>query len=101
MATIVTDHPDAAGKLEVIQIDVSNDASCAAAAASLSTKGVTLFAVVNNAGCQLAHGNGGGIEGLLNTNFYGMRYRPAAAAAAAYRHIRRPEACYGSNDWSD
>ena len=75
MAAIVADHPDAAGKLEVIQLDVSSDASCASAAASLSARGVTLFALVNNAACGLAHADVGGTEGLLNTNFYGMRRR--------------------------
>ena len=41
---ILDDFPDAAGKIEVLQIDVTDDASCAAAAAALKVKGlVTLI----------------------------------------------------------
>jgi len=71
----ITDaFPDAAGKIEMVQIDVTDDASCAAAAESLKAKGVTLYALVNNAGMGLAQpGAGGGPDAILNTNFYGPK----------------------------
>jgi NAD(P)-dependent dehydrogenase (short-subunit alcohol dehydrogenase family) len=48
--SIVDDVPAAAGKIEVLLVDVSNDASCTAAAATLQAKGVVLYGLVNNAG---------------------------------------------------
>jgi len=47
-------HPEAAGNIEVLKIDISDDASCAAAAETLKAKGVKLYAVCNNAGIGLA-----------------------------------------------
>merc|ERR1712166_1675710 len=73
MATIVDAFPAAAGNIEVVQIDVSDDASCAAAAEAIKAKGVTLYALVNNAGVGLAHGEVGGPIGILNTNLYGPK----------------------------
>jgi len=70
----ITDaFPDAAGKIEMVQIDVTDDASCAAAAESLKAKGVTLYALVNNAGMGLAQPGAGGPDAILNTNFYGPK----------------------------
>jgi NAD(P)-dependent dehydrogenase (short-subunit alcohol dehydrogenase family) len=72
----ITDEcPEAAGKIEVLEIDVSNDASCAAAAASLKAKGVTLYALCNNAGMGLAQGEAAGAttEQILNTNYLGPK----------------------------
>ena len=57
MKTIVDASPDVASKIEVLQVDVSDQASVAAAAETLKAKGVTLYALVNNAGIGLAHGN--------------------------------------------
>jgi NAD(P)-dependent dehydrogenase (short-subunit alcohol dehydrogenase family) len=57
----------------VVQIDVTDDASCKAAAASLKDKGVTLYALVNNAGMGLAQPGAGGMEEILNTNYYGPK----------------------------
>ena len=71
VARIVDAFPSAAGKIEFLQVDVSDDASCVAAAAALQSKGASLYAVVNNAGVGLAHGDVGGVETILNTNFLG------------------------------
>lgn len=75
LKSITDAHPDAAGKIEVLQIDVADDASCAAAAAALKDKGVTLYALVNNAGLGLAQEEAGGasVEKILNTNFLGPK----------------------------
>jgi len=73
MATIVDAFPAAAGNIEVVQIDVSDDASCAAAAEAIKAKGVTLYCLVNNAGVGLAHGDVGGVESILNTNYLGPK----------------------------
>merc|ERR1712226_577931 len=75
---IVDEFPAAAGKIEMLQIDVSDDASCAAAAAELKAKGVSLCALVNNAGLGLAQdearsAGGAGPDKILNTNFYGPK----------------------------
>ena len=73
MATIVESFPETASRIEVLEIDVANDGSCAAAAEKLRSKGVTLYALVNNAGAGLSHGDVGGVSGILNTNFYGPK----------------------------
>eukprot|EP00941_MAST-03F_sp_MAST-3F-sp1_P003633 g3633.t1 len=66
----VTDkHPS--GNIELIDIDVSSDASVLAAAESLKTKGVTLYALVNNAGVGFKTGID--VKGLLEVNFYGPK----------------------------
>ena len=70
---IVDAHPEAAGRIETLQIDVTDDASCAAAAAALKAKGVTLYALVNNAGMGLAQEGAGGVDAILNTNYYGPK----------------------------
>ena len=54
MKQITDAHPDCAGRIEVLSIDVSDDASVAAAAGKLKAKGVTLYALVNNAGRTFA-----------------------------------------------
>ena len=65
----ITDvHPEVAKSLEVIQIDVSDQASVTAAAATMKSKNITLYALVNNAGVGLnASGD------VLPTNFYGPK----------------------------
>lgn len=69
----ITDaHPDVSGNIELVDIDVTDDASVAAAAASLKAKGVKLYALVNNAGVGFKTG-GGVQEGLLQCNFYGPK----------------------------
>jgi len=72
---ILDDFPDAAGKIEVLQIDVTDDASCAAAAAALLAKGVCLYALVNNAGLGLnqAEAASADIHSILNTNYNGPK----------------------------
>jgi len=59
----------------MLQIDVTDDASCAAAAAALKAKGVSLYALVNNAGMGLAQEGAAEVkpDTLLNTNFYGPK----------------------------
>jgi len=69
--SIVDDVPAAAGKIEVLLVDVSNDASCTAAAATLQAKGVVLYGLVNNAGVGLGHGDVGGVDAIMNTNYKG------------------------------
>ena len=71
--SILEEVPDKAGNIEVLQIDVSDDASCVAAANFLKAKKVTLFALVNNAGVGLAHGDIGGVQTILNTNYLGPK----------------------------
>lgn len=72
LKTITDAFRDTASKIELLQIDVGDDASCAAAAASLKAKGVTLYALVNNAGTGLSHK---GIETpeIFNTNYKGPK----------------------------
>lgn len=73
--SITDECPEAAGKIEMLQIDVTDDASCAAAAAALKAKGVSLYALVNNAGMGLAQEGAAEVkpDTLLNTNFYGPK----------------------------
>ena len=68
--SILSSNPTANGKLEMLNIDVCDDASCASAASSLKAKGVTLYALVNNAGIGLAH-DGITSADIMNTNYKG------------------------------
>ena len=52
--------------VELLEIDVSSDASVAAAAAAVKAKGVTLYGLVNNAGVGLKTSGD-----IMNTNFKG------------------------------
>ena len=71
---ILAEVPAAAGKIELLAIDVTDDASVSAAAASLKAKGVTLYGLVNNAGVGLAQaGAPSGPEEILATNLYGVK----------------------------
>jgi carbonyl reductase 1 len=68
LKSIIDAHPDKAEHIEVIQIDVGDDTSVAAAADVMKNKGITLYALVNNAGVGLnATGE------VLPTNFYGPK----------------------------
>lgn len=78
LASIVSAFPEVAGKIEVLVIDVNDDASVAAAADSLKAKNVKLYAVVNNAGVGLAHGDLGGAEPIIETNYRGPKRVTAA-----------------------
>ena len=73
--SIIEECPEATGKIEMLQVDVSDDASVTAAAAALKAKGVKLYALVNNAGMGLAQDSaqGAAVDNLLNTNFYGPK----------------------------
>ena len=73
LKTITDAFPDTASKLEMVQLDVTDDKSVAAAAQALKAKGVTLYALVNNAGMGLAHGDCGGAEAIVNTNYLGPK----------------------------
>lgn len=68
MKTIVEEVPEKADKIEVIQIDVGNDASCTSAAEALKARGIKLYALVNNAGIMSAES-----EVIMNTNFLGPK----------------------------
>ena len=70
---IVAAVPEAAKLVEVLEIDVGSDASVAAAAASVKAKGVTLYALVNNAGCGLAQKGVRGTPEIMNTNYAGPK----------------------------
>jgi len=72
MKKIADEAPEAVKSIELVQIDVGDDASVKAAAESLRSKGVTLYALVNNAGVGFRTGPGTQ-EVLLNTNFYGPK----------------------------
>jgi carbonyl reductase 1 len=64
-------HPEVADKIELLIIDVSKDESILDAAAQLRSKGVTLYALVNNAG--IGGGTGTNNDELIATNFYGPK----------------------------
>ena len=71
---ILDEVPAAAGKIEMISLDVTDDASVTAAASSLKAKGVTLYGLVNNAGVGLAQpGAPSAADGILATNLYGVK----------------------------
>lgn len=68
---ILGSHPNAS--CELLQIDTGSDESVSAAAAAVKIllKGDTLYAVVNNAGCGLAHGVDS--ETMVNVNLFGPK----------------------------
>jgi len=71
---IVDEVPSIAGQIDVVQIDVTDSASINACAEGLKAKGVTLSALVNNAGVGLNQpGAPSGPEGILDTNYYGVK----------------------------
>jgi len=71
---IVDEVPAAAGKIEVVSIDVNDSASITACADGLKAKGVSLYGLVNNAGVGLAQaGAPKAADGLLATNFYAVK----------------------------
>lgn len=70
---IIEEVPAAAGKIEVLQLDVANEASVEAAAASLKSKDVLLYALVNNAGTGLNQPDSpNSADGILGTNYHGV-----------------------------
>lgn len=64
-------NPDAADRLELLLIDVSDDDSVKTAAAEMKTKGISLYALVNNAG--IGFQTASDVDAMLRTNFYGPR----------------------------
>jgi len=67
------DHPQCAGRLEVVEIEVGSDESVQSAAKVVEGKlsGKKLYAIVNNAGTGLGHGVTN--EALMNTNLHGVK----------------------------
>lgn len=59
--------------VELLVIDVASDESVQAAAKTLQNKGVTLQAIVNNAGTGLAHEGGVSDDDIMNVNLYGPK----------------------------
>lgn len=70
--SIVDAHPDVAPNIELLQIDVADDTSCAAAAGALKEKNVAIYALVNNAGIGLST-DSGDPAAVLNTNLHGAK----------------------------
>ena len=74
LRSILSEIAGAEGKIEVLIIDVTDDTSVAAAAASIQSKGITLYALVNNAGVGLAQpGAPNNPLAILDTNLYGVK----------------------------
>jgi NAD(P)-dependent dehydrogenase (short-subunit alcohol dehydrogenase family) len=72
LQSILDVHPNVAHRIELLIIDVTNDNSVNAAAEQLQSKGVSLYALVNNAGVGL-NTDTGSMDTLLQTNFYGPK----------------------------
>jgi len=68
---VLAAEPTAAGRVELVELDVTDDASVAAAAAAVAAKfpDEPLFGICNNAGV----GFGRSIKETLETNFYGTK----------------------------
>lgn len=67
----VKDYAGAGAQVELLQIDVSKDDSVKDAAERVKAKGITLSAIVNNAGTGLGHGTSG--DTVMNVNFMGPK----------------------------
>eukprot|EP00322_Chrysochromulina_rotalis_P003181 CAMPEP_0115863338 /NCGR_PEP_ID=MMETSP0287-20121206/18639_1 /TAXON_ID=412157 /ORGANISM="Chrysochromulina rotalis, Strain UIO044" /LENGTH=285 /DNA_ID=CAMNT_0003317785 /DNA_START=1 /DNA_END=858 /DNA_ORIENTATION=- len=71
---IMEEVPSAVGKIECVQIDIVDNESIKTCAEGLKAKGVALYALVNNAGVGLAQaGAPSSPDGILDTNFYGVK----------------------------
>ena len=87
---LLAEVPAAAGKIELLSLDVTDDASVAAAAASLKAKSVTLYGLVNNAGVGLAQpGAPNGAEGILATNGTLQASSPPMCSPQCAPHVCR------------
>ena len=64
--------PATVGKIEVLKVDVSDDASVTSAATALTGKlgGTKLYGLVNNAGIG---GGANDANTIMNTNVYGVK----------------------------
>ncbi|MEM1032798.1 MAG: SDR family NAD(P)-dependent oxidoreductase, partial [Myxococcota bacterium] len=67
---LVSDHPDWAERVEVVVIDVTDDASVHAAAEHVAARHSELYGVVNNAGIGLGSAD---LDGVLQVNTYGPK----------------------------
>jgi NAD(P)-dependent dehydrogenase (short-subunit alcohol dehydrogenase family) len=74
LESLVKEHPGWANRLEVLEIDVSDDGSVTTAAKHVAEKysdeATPLFAIVNNAGVGPAAGD---LNAVLQVNCFGMR----------------------------
>lgn len=68
-AELLEEHPNWEGRLDVLQIDVADDDSVAAAAQKVRSRGESLYGIVNNAGI----GFGEDMPTILNVNTRGPR----------------------------
>ena len=68
---IITEVPDKANMIEVLQIDVADNESVLSAAKNLRNRSVKLYALVNNAGIGFATIKDTMI--MMNTNYYGPK----------------------------
>jgi len=90
LKSIVAEIPAAAGKIEVLQLDVTDQASVEAAAASLKSKKVSLYALVNNAGTGLNQPDSpSSADGILATNYHGVHAVTEAMAALIDPNVGR------------
>src|SRR4051812_42582123 len=71
-AAMLAEHPAWAGRVEVVQIDVADDASVTRAAAQIGQRlgSEKLYGVVNNAGIGVASTD---LAGILDVNTRGVR----------------------------
>mmetsp|Transcript_24201 Transcript_24201/g.29349 ORF Transcript_24201/g.29349 Transcript_24201/m.29349 type:complete len:278 (-) Transcript_24201:259-1092(-) len=71
--SIVDAAPECAGKIDLVQIDTCDDDSVKKAATLVKEKlaSESLYAIVNNAGAGLQHGETNDV--IVNTNFYGPK----------------------------
>lgn len=72
LKTFADAHPTLAHRVELLDIDVADNASVQSAAAKLRAKGVRLYALVNNAGVGFQTGPGS-VDQLLQVNFFGPK----------------------------
>jgi len=70
---IVAQAPACEGRVELVQLDVGDEASVAAAAQAIKEKigGEPLYGLVNNAGTGLAHGVDS--QTMIDTNYWGVK----------------------------
>lgn len=75
---IVDAFPAVGDRIQMLRIDVNDEATIAAAAEFLQAEGVKLYALVNNAGVGLATEGSGGARTIVDTNYLGAKRVTAA-----------------------
>ena len=78
MKQIVDAFPAVGDRIQMLRIDVNDEATIAAAAEFLQAEGVKLYALVNNAGVGLATEGSGGARTIVDTNYLGAKRVTAA-----------------------